>query len=177
MDRLKKVGLPLLSMILVCFYPCAFLFFQNAGEARAVDMLPFFGIFLLTAAGVFLIFDLLLRNVARAAVLTDLAMLAVINFTMVCNGIKNVFPGFRDKIFLIAVLVVLAGLLWLFWRKKPNMTVVCGLFLIVFGVQLVGQGAMAAPTLIAAARNHRAPFPTAENEGLDFSGENAMYTI
>ena len=39
----KTIGLPVLSMVLVCFYPCAFLFFRNAGEAKAVDMLPFFG--------------------------------------------------------------------------------------------------------------------------------------
>ena len=178
MERIKKIGLPLLSVLMVCFYPCAFLFFQNAGEARAVDMLPFFGIFLLTAAGIFLLFDLFLRNIARAAVLTNLAMLAVMNFTMICGGIKGVFPGFRDKIFLIAVLVVLAGLLWLLYKKKPNMTVVCGLFLLVFGVQVVIQGAMAAPTLIAAATHHREEVPAAEQDHT-FSGKkrNVYYMM
>lgn len=179
MEKLKKIGLPLLSVVTVCFYPCAFLYFQNAGEARAMDMLPFFGIFLLTAAGIFLIVDILLRNIARAAVVTNLAMLAVMNFTMVCNGIKGVFPGFRDKIFLIAVLVVLAVLLWVLLKKKPNMTVVCGLFLLVFGIQVVIQGAMAAPTLIAAATHHREDVSTEEAVGQTFSGEtrNVYYMM
>lgn len=178
MKHLKNAGIPLLSILLVCFYPCGFLYFQNAGEARAVDMLPFFGIFLMTAAVIFLLSDLILRNMARAAVITNLAMLAVMHFTMVCNGIKSLLPGFRDKIFLIAVILILALLLWLLHKKKPNMTAVCGLFLIVFGVQVIIQGAMAAPTLISAAKNHR-DMAALPGEALSFSGEkrNVYYMI
>lgn len=157
MIHLKKAGIPALSVLLVCFYPCAFLFFQNAGEARAVDMLPFFGIFLLTAAVCALVFGLLQRNAARTAFLTDLAMLAVINFTMVCNGIKRLLPGFRNRIFLAAVLVVLVLLAAALRRKKPNMTVPCGLIALMFGVMTCVGGITAAPTFIAAATSHRQP--------------------
>lgn len=170
----------MLSVLLVCFYPCAFLFFQNAGEARAADMLPFFGIFLCTAAGIFLLADVLLRNMARAAVLTNFAMLAIMHFTMICNGIKSILPGFRDKIFLIAVLMLLALLLWVLWKKKPNMTAICGLFIILFGVQIVSQGAMALPTLISAASYQREVLPVeADIAQMTFSGEkrNVYYMI
>ena len=167
-------------MLLVCFYPCAFLYFQNAGEARAVDMLPFFGIFLLTAAVIFLAANLILRNMARAALICDLAMLAVINFTMICNGIKNLLPGFRNKIFLIAVLVLLAALLVLLLKKKPNMTVLCGLICLMFGAMIFVNGLAALPTIITAATSHR--HPTAQEEALaakEFSGErrNVYYMI
>lgn len=30
-----------LAVITTCLYPCVFLFSQNAGEANAIDMLPF----------------------------------------------------------------------------------------------------------------------------------------
>ena len=79
-------------------------------------------------------FGLLQRNVARTAFLTDLAMLAVINFTMVCNGIKRLLPGFRNRIFLAAVLAVLLLLAAALRRKKPNMMVPCGLIALMFGV-------------------------------------------
>ena len=183
MKQIKNAGLPLLSIVLVCFYPCAFLYFQNAGEARAIDMLPFFGIFLLTAAGIFLLTDLILRNMARAAVITDLAMLAIMHFTMICNGIKKLLPAFRDKLFLIAVFLLLAALLVVFLRKKPNMAAVCGLIALVFGSLTVVNGAMALPTLISAVSDQReAAQQIAEAERLwdvHFSGEkrNVYYMI
>ena len=107
MKQLKKVGLPVASILLICFYPCAFMFFQNAGEARAVDMLPFFGIFLFTAAVGGSIALLLLRNVAQAAILVDLETLVVMHFTLICNGIKKLLPGFHNIIFLVFVGLVL----------------------------------------------------------------------
>lgn len=177
MEHLKKAGIPVLSMLLVCFYPCAFLYFQNAGEARAADMLPFFGIFLLTALAIFLAADLILRNMARAALICDLAMLAVINFTMVCNGIKRLLPGFHNKIFLIAVAVLLVVLLVLLHRKKPNMTVPCGLICLMFGAMLLVNGLAAAPTLISAATYQ--PKTAVRLADQRFSGEqrNVYYMI
>lgn len=180
MTHLKKVGIPVLSVLLVCFYPCAFLFFQNAGEARAVDMLPFFGIFLLTAAVCLLLLGLLQRNVARAAFLTDLMLLAVIHFTLVCNGIKRLLPGFRNRIFLAALLVVLAALTLLLRRKKPNMTVPCGLIALMFGVMTIMGGITAVPTLISAATSHRQPTEMEQDlAGREFHGEkrNVYYMI
>ena len=180
MKQLKQVGLPMASILLICFYPCAFMFFQNAGEARAVDMLPFFGIFLATAAGMFLLADVVLRNVARAAVLADLGVLAVIHFTLICNGIKRLLPGFHNLIFLGLVGLLLLGLLLLFWRKKPNMTAVCGLLSLVFAALTAVNLFLALPTLIAAATHHR-PEAALDRQlpQMRFSGEkrNVYYMI
>ena len=48
--KAKRVILPLLAVFLVCLYPCAFHYLQNAGEAHAADMLPMLGLLLGTAA-------------------------------------------------------------------------------------------------------------------------------
>ena len=159
MKQLKKVGLPVLSILLICFYPCAFMFFQNAGEARAVDMLPFFGIFLFTAAVGGLIALLLLRNVAQAAILVDLGMLVVMHFTLICNGIKKLLPGFHNIIFLVFVGLVLLALLVLFRRKKPNMVIPCGVLALVFGCMTAVNLFMALPTLISIATYQRPQAP------------------
>lgn len=41
----------LLALVLICLYPCIFLYSQNAGEAELRDILPFFCIFLASAGG------------------------------------------------------------------------------------------------------------------------------
>lgn len=178
MRYIKQIGIPVLSMLLVCFYPCAFLFFQNAGEARSRDMLPFFGIFLLTAALIFLVADLMLRNVSRAALLTDLAMLVVIHFNMICTALKKLLPGFRDMMLLALCAAALLLLLVLMMKKKPNMTVLCGLISLAFGAMLLIGGITAAPALISAARYQRQELPE-DLSGQVFSGEkrNVYYMI
>ena len=180
MRQLKQVGLPVASILLICFYPCAFMFFQNVGEARAVDMLPFFGIFLLTAAIAFLIADLFLRNMARAAILADLGILIVIHFTLICNGIKRLIPQFHNIYFLVFTGVILLGLLILFARKKPNMIIPCGLLALVFGCLTVVNLFMALPTLISAATYQRPAAPLdSQLAALQFHGEkrNVYYMI
>ena len=176
----KTIGLPVLSVVLVCFYPCAFLFFRNAGEAKAVDMLPFFGLFLLTAAIGFGLGLLILRNAGRAALLTDLGMLVVINFTILCGGLKRMIPGFRDMILLILVCAALLALLILFLRKKPDMTIPCGLIALMFGVMTLVNLIPALPTLIAAASYDRSAVAVDEDiAGQTFQGEqrNFYYMI
>lgn len=178
MKQLKHIGLPILSILIVCFYPCAFLFFQNAEEAHAADMLPFFGVFLLSAALIFLIFSCILRNVSRAAVMTDLSMLVVINFNMICTALKKLLPGFRDKILLIAVLVLLLLLLVLLLQKKPQLHILCGLIALAFGCMTFASGAAALPTLIATASYEKAPADESITSQV-FSGDqrNVYYMI
>lgn len=180
MKQLKQVGLPVASILLMCVFPCVFMFSQNAGEARAVDMLPFFGIFLLTAAGIFLLADIFLRNVARSAVLADLGVLAVINFTMICNGIKRLIPGFHNIIFLVLVGAVLLGLFILFLRKKPNMVIPCGLLTLMFGILTLMNLFLAMPTLISAATYERPQAPLdSQLDAMQIDGEkrNVYYMI
>ena len=70
--------LGLLAVIFTCLYPCVFLFSVNAGEARAVDILPFFLLFLVTALIGLAILSLILRSLSRGAVMTCLGMLVVV---------------------------------------------------------------------------------------------------
>lgn len=152
------VGLPLFSVVLICLFSCAFLFFRNAGEAKAVDILPFFGVFLLTACPIFLFTLLLTRGVARAAILTDIAMLVVENFTLICNGIKRVIPGFHNIYFLGAFALIWLLLLILLMKKKPDLSILCGLIVLGFGCVLLMNFFFAIPTMISTARNHQSDY-------------------
>lgn len=149
MKIVKNWGLPILSIILTCLFPCAFMYFQNAGEARLTDMLPMLGLYLISGLAAFLILLLILRNGGRAAILTDLGMLVVINFNLISEGIKLLIPGFRSVFLLILAGASLVGLLVILFRKKPDMTVLCGLVCLAFGVMILMNGIMAIPAMIS----------------------------
>ena len=155
MESLKpkfKIWIPaLLSVILTCFYPCIFIYSQNAGEANAADMLPFFGLFLATAAIILLVMGLVFRDMSRGAFITCLAMLVVINFSLVSDGVKTLFPWFHAKIQLVIIVLIGLGLIALLLKKKPNMQVGCILLALAFGAMSLVSFFTAIPKLISTA--------------------------
>lgn len=151
MKLVKKWGLPILSILLICIFPCAFLYFQNAGEAHVRDLLPMLGLFLVTAGACFLAGLLILRDPGRAGLMTGLVMLVVTNFSMVSEGIQKLIPGFHSVILLVLAVLALLAVLVLLLKKKPDMTVVCGLLSLAFGVMILMNGIVALPTIIETA--------------------------
>lgn len=138
----------LLSIFLTCLYPCLFIFSQNAGEARAVDMLPFLGIFLATALIMLGVLAIVFRDLSRAAFTTCLGMLVVINFSLVAEGVTGLMPWFHAKYLLVLVVLVGCGLIALLLKKKPNMTVGCILVAIAFGAMSLVSVFTAIPKLL-----------------------------
>lgn len=137
MEHLRKTAaagwLPVLSVLLTCFFPCVFLYAHNVDEAPFTSMFPFFGVFALNGLIFLIIFGLLLRNFARAAVMTNLSMLVVINFGMCLSGLQKLISSLTPLALMIAfgavLLVILGLLLW----KKPDLKILCGLFSLAFG--------------------------------------------
>ena len=173
-----KTWLPaLLALVLVCFYPCLFLFSQNAGEANAGDMLPFFGVFLLTALVGLLLTGLIVRNMSRAAFLTSLGMLVVINFSLMSRAIRKLLPWLEGEYLLALLCLLLLGLLVLLLRKKPDMTAGNIILALTFGVLSLISLMTAVPKLISAASY--APPPPHQASGMTLQGEkrNVYYLL
>lgn len=84
--HLKSWAVGLVAVMLTSLYPCIFIFAQNAGEAKLGDTRLFACIFLLTAFAMLLVTGVIFRNMSRAAFMTCLGMLVVINFTMVSQA-------------------------------------------------------------------------------------------
>lgn len=172
-----------LAIVLTCLYPCVFLFSQNAGEANASDMLPFFLLFLVTALAGLGVCGAILRNFSRAAFLTCLGMLVVINFTMVTDAIEAALPWLHSKYVLILCGVLLLGLLVVLLRKKPNLTAGCIILALTFGVLSAMSVIQAIPKLLMTARyeEQREDRGNTENaqSGVVFSGEkrNVYYLL
>ena len=150
MDKKRSAGvLPcLLAVLFTCLYPCVFLFSQNAGEAKAADMLPFFLLFLGTAAVGWALLGLIQRSLSRGAFLSCAGMLVVINFTLLANAVEARLPWFYSRYLLILLGMLFLGLFVLLLWKKPNMTAACVILALTFGVLSLMSLILAVPKLI-----------------------------
>ena len=183
MQKLKhfwSVGwLPVLSVILTCFYPCVFLYAHNAGEAPFSSLFPFFGVFLLNGLIFLIPLSLIQWNISRGAFLTDLAMLVIINFGMLMNALTAHWESLKPA----AVLAVLAALflillVLLIW-KRPNMKIPCGLFALTFGVLSVISFGLAAVTNLSSgsSQDSQAAFETYEPKTFSGDKPNVYYFL
>ena len=146
--KIRKFLLPVLAVVLTCFYPCAFSYLENAGEARGTDMLPMLGIFLATALVLLTISALLLRRFAAGGLFTCIAMLAVCNCGLIARFLKHHLGWFRDRYLLLAAAVVLVLLLIFLWRhKRFPAQECCGILAVLFAALTVMKLIPAAPTL------------------------------
>lgn len=176
----KKLNLwapALCAVVLTCLYPCLFVYCQNAGEARAVDMLPFFGLFLATAAAMLALLGLLFRDINRGAFVTCLAMLVVINFSLVADGITGVLPWFHAKYQLLVEVLLGLGLILLIFRKKPNLRVGCILLAIAFGAMCLVSFFTAIPKLISTASASAQVPESGATEVIETDKPNVYYLL
>ena len=120
--HLKSWAVGLVAVMLTSLYPCIFIFAQNAGEAKLGDTRLFACIFLLTALAMLLVTGVIFRNMSRAAFMTCLGMLVVINFTMVSQAIKGKLPWLRDRYQLLLLGLIFLLILILILKKKPTKT-------------------------------------------------------
>lgn len=176
-QKAKTWGPALCSVLLTCFYPCIFIYSQNAGEARAADMLPFFGLFLFTAAVILAMLGLIFRDVGRAAFTACLAMLVVINFSLVADGIKALLPWFYAKYQLVLVVLLGLGLIVLLFQKKPNMQVGCILLSLLFGAMSLVSFLTAIPKLLATASDSKTTEEQSITEIIETDKPNVYYLL
>lgn len=169
--HLKSWAVGLVAVMLTSLYPCIFIFAQNAGEAKLGDTRLFACIFLLTALAMLLVTGVIFRNMSRAAFMTCLGMLVVINFTMVSQAIKGKLPWLRDRYQLLLIGLIFLLILILMLKKKPNMTAGCGIIALTFGALCFISGIIAAPKVISGATQAPPLDAPEEIRSAHFSGE------
>lgn len=140
------------SLLLVCLYPCLFQYAGNIPEARLLDALVFFGLFLAIGAVVYLIVLGITRRAGAAGLLSSLGMLVFTNIGLVTRALQNHVSWFRARYLLAVALVVGIGLLVLLGKKKWRCGVPCLLLVLAFGVMSVASMGMAVPKLL---KQHR----------------------
>jgi hypothetical protein len=148
MDVKKQpILLSLLSLCLVCLYPCLFQYTGNIPEAKFTDALLFFGIFFAVGMVLYLASLLLTRSTGAAGTLASLGMLVFMNIGLVTRGLKNYLPWLRARYLLLPFLVAGAALLVWMIRKKPRCFVPCLILVLSFGAMNFTALVIGAPTL------------------------------
>lgn len=176
--KAKKIIFPLLALVLVCLYPCAFQYFRNAEEALPGDMLPMLGLFGAIGVVILLLGIVIFRSVPKAGLFASIAMVAVVNGGLVGALLKRVFPWMRDRYGLIALVVILLALLMLIRKKNVPALELCQVLAVLFGVLTIVQIIPAAPTLWKQIAFHKVSSSIAP-ETVEFQGEkpNVYYFL
>lgn len=168
--------LPLLTIFLVCLYPCAFSYLENAGEAKAGDMLPMLGIFLGAGAVLYLLGYALLRRSDGAGLFSGLGMLMFSNGGLLAHFLKRQLPWFRDRYLLLALVVLLVLLVVFLWRRKAFPAwECCGILSVLFAALTVMRLIPAAPTIYEVLTFH--PVQMEEKVQLQGDKPNVYYFI
>jgi len=78
--------------VCVALFPCLFLYFQNAGSAIFSDLLETSGTILLIGSVLIGLNFLIFRNIEKAALLSNIALIIGLYFAFIEKAIEDVFP-------------------------------------------------------------------------------------
>lgn len=136
------------SMIAIVFYPSVFMYFQNMSEGHFVEVLPSVGKNLILAAVLLIMFLILLRDIGKAVLTSEIALLIFMNFNTILNAVKKLIPGMRKAYFFAIVAVVLVFVLGFVKKKIKETENLCTIIGIVFVVLIIFNVVTAIPKIV-----------------------------
>ncbi len=140
----------LLSVVTVAVYPAIFLYFQNADETKFSEVVIPLLIFIAVGLILFTTMFLFIKCANKAAIITNLFMLMLLNYSLLENGINKIFPDLRYWHVLPIFLFILSHLVWFIYKKldKEIANTAVLVLCVVFCGLILFNGVIAAPTII-----------------------------
>lgn len=126
-----------ISMIAIILYPSMFMYFQNMSEGHFIEILPSIGKNLILAVVLLVAFSVLFRNIRKAFLTSEIALLLFMNFNTILGAIKKIIPGMRKAYFFVIVAVILTIVFSVIKRKINEPENICTILGIVFFVLIV----------------------------------------
>ena len=105
MRRSIKKFFTISTIAFVILYPCLFMYFQNADEAKLIDALPAFEKFLALAIVVFIICIIFMKNTGKAVLASDVILFILTNFNVFLSKVDHVIG--RKKIIVILFFIII----------------------------------------------------------------------
>ncbi len=90
--KFKKVIISFLSILSVALYPCIFMYFNNTGKIVLKDVVGISGIIVMIGIVLFIVNILLLRDIGKAALITNIFMCVLLYFALIEKLIIKFFP-------------------------------------------------------------------------------------
>lgn len=152
--KVSEILISLLSVFVICLFPVAFLYAQNAAEAALADCLMPAALFCGIGAVLWLAGFLLTRNAAKSALAADLTMMLFLNFTLIENlALKINYEVRYWHVLAVLIVVVIQGS-GLIFKKLPNSAsqIPVQVISLVFSVLIVMNLVMAVPTMVSRAQ-------------------------
>jgi len=149
-NTVKQWVLSLLAVISVSLFPLLFLYFQNANEAAFVEVFPPVPIVIGLATVIFTVFLLITKNAPKAAIVTSLLMMLLLNYAYLEKGVRYILSGLRYWHILPIFLFVFAHIAWLICKKmqKEHANMLVLIICLVFSGLILFNGVMAMPNII-----------------------------
>lgn len=148
MKRIKTIDkiYTFLSILVIVLYPCLFMYFQNADEAKLTDAFPAAGKFLALAIVTFIICVLFMRKLEKAALLTDIVMFICINFNTFFGKISLLIG---KKIVLLLCMAVFALCGFFIKKRGRNEGKVCLILGMCFSILIAINLIIAIPDIVS----------------------------
>lgn len=102
-----------LSLTATVVYPCLYLYFKNINLVLLRDVVFTTLIFLLNGIMIFVIVNLILRNISKSFLIANFVMFAILTFTILESLLVRIFPIFYywHTVFVLMTVIVLIGVI------------------------------------------------------------------
>lgn len=149
----KRIIFSFLSLICITLFPCFFLYLQNTGSAIFSDLIEMSGILLLVSFTVLGFSFLILRNLEKATLISNIVMIIGLYFAFIEKAIVKIFPMLYYWHVAIICLFLIFQIGYVIYTKvKTNLAnQINQVFLLIFGGLILFNGILALPKAFQAA--------------------------
>lgn len=177
--KTKNSIVSFLSVISVSLFPSLFLFFRNIDEANLKDIIPISGIFILIGTVLFLVVELMIKQISKSAIIASLIMLIMLNFALIEKVTIKILPMlyYWHVLLLVITIIIIASLIIknkVSTELAENIRLV---ILLVFSGLILINGVSAIPTMIEMTSDDRIEAQTEFTKVTTEANSNVYYFI
>ena len=147
---LKRWILPFLCVVAVSAFPALFMYFQNADEAKFLEVLSPLLLFIFIGVILYIAFLFISKSTFKSAIISTIFMLILLNYSLLEKVMQKVLPNLRYWHILPILLFIVAHVAWVICKNMQNelSNIITQVLCIVFTGLIVLNMIVALPSII-----------------------------